>query len=56
MRIFLREYGSYENRVEGQGVVVTLVTLRLCLDKDDLDYLIEMTEGLIQVVPRVALG
>ena len=49
-RVFLREFNSYENRVEGHGVVVPM---RMCLEKDDLDYLIEMTDGLIQVGPRV---
>ena len=50
-REFLREYDSYENRVEGSE---TIVPMRRCLERDILDLLLALTEGELFLVPEAA--
>ena len=51
-RKFLREYDSYENRVEEGSE--TIVPMRRCLERDILDLLLALSEGELLLVPEAA--
>jgi hypothetical protein len=50
---FLRDYDSYENRVENAADVVPM---RRCLEMDDLEELLVATEDKLRLAPPVAEG
>jgi hypothetical protein len=43
---FLREYASYLNRVAGGGIVA----MARCLERDDLDELVDATDGIFEIL------